>query len=448
MIQATYHYPHGFLWGTATSSHQVEGGNTNNNWYAWEQENGRILHGHKSGKACDWWGGRWREDLDRAAESGQNAHRLSIEWSRVQPAPDRWDEEALDYYREIIRGMRERSLAPMVTLHHFTDPLWLAETGGWKDRGVAERFGKYASKVVEALQEYVELWVTINEPNVFAVSGYLFGEFPPGERSLPTTLQVEANMLRAHAAAYRAIHLVQPQAKVGLAHHYRGIRPASAWSPLDRWVAGMQSSSFNESLSRALVDGRMRLPVAGWVQVPEAKGTQDYFGLNYYTRELAAFDPLRPGELFARRYYDPEATLSDNSFLAHDPEGFYQALKWAYGFGLPIYVTENGVEDADDHLRPRYLAEHLHQLWKAANFNWGIQAYFHWTLVDNFEWERGWTQRFGLWELDENSQARRKRTSADFYAAVCRENGLSSEDVAEFAPAAFETVFPTGGADG
>jgi len=123
MAQATYHFPRNFLWGTATSSHQVEGNNTNNNWWAWEQGSGHIRDGTKSGLACDWWGGRWREDLDRAVEGGQNAHRLSIEWSRIQPAPDRWDENAIDRYIDILRGMKERGITPMVTLHHFTDPI-------------------------------------------------------------------------------------------------------------------------------------------------------------------------------------------------------------------------------------------------------------------------------------------------------------------------------------
>ena len=129
-ITAAYHFPRGFLWGAATSSHQVEGNNTNNNWYTWEQIPGKIRDGSQSGLACDWWGGRWKEDFDRAVETGQNAHRLSIEWSRIQPEPDRWDEQALDYYREIIRGLIERNLTPCVTLHHFTDPLWL--TAGWR----------------------------------------------------------------------------------------------------------------------------------------------------------------------------------------------------------------------------------------------------------------------------------------------------------------------------
>ena len=130
MAEATFTFPRGFLWGTATSAHQVEGHNTNNNWFTWEQD-GHINDGSISGAACGWWGGRWREDFDRAAETGQNAHRLSIEWSRIQPTPDRWDEDALDKYRQMVRGAKERGITPMVTLHHFTDPIWLTEMGGW-----------------------------------------------------------------------------------------------------------------------------------------------------------------------------------------------------------------------------------------------------------------------------------------------------------------------------
>ena len=141
MPSATFHFPKGFLWVTATASHQVEGGNTNNNWYKWEQA------GHtadQSGIASDWWGGRWKEDFDRAAEAGQNAHRLSVEWSRIQPALDRWDEDAIEHYRGMLRGLRDRGITPMVTLHHFTDPLWLEELGGWETQAVVPLFEKYA----------------------------------------------------------------------------------------------------------------------------------------------------------------------------------------------------------------------------------------------------------------------------------------------------------------
>jgi beta-glucosidase len=441
MPQATFHFPRGFLWGTATASHQVEGNNTNNNWWAWEQEPGRINQGHKSGLACDWWGGRWREDLDRAAEGGQNAHRLSIEWSRIQPALDRWDEDALDRYREIMRGLHERGMIPMVTLHHFSDPLWLTEMGGWENDLVVEYFEKYTRKVVEGLKEYASLWVPINEPNVYAVSGYILGDFPGGKQDFRAALRVLENMLRSHAAAYRAIHTLQPAARVGVAINYRGFQPAKSWFPPDSLAAWLQSRTFNDLFPRALRDGVMGLPI--WrKRIPEAKGTQDFIGINYYTKDRVAFNLLKYQELFGRRFYLPSADLSDTGFIANEPTGMFEALKWGLQFNVPIFITENGVEDSDDHLRPRYLAQHLHQVWRGVNFNWPVLGYFQWTLVDNFEWERGWTQRFGLWELDLETNARRKRRSADLYAEICRENGLSSEMVAKYAPEIFDTMFP------
>lgn len=441
MAQATFHFPRGFLWGAATAAHQVEGNNTNNNWWAWEQEPGRIIQGQKSGLACDWWNGRWREDFDRAAESGQNAHRMSVEWSRIQPAPDRWDETALDRYREMLRGLNDRGMTALVTLHHFSDPIWLTEKGGWESRAAVDYFIPYVSKVVEALHEYANLWVTINEPNILSTGAYLLGDFPPGKSDLGATMKVMSNLVRAHAGAYHAIHKIQPAARVGIALHYRGFVPARSWSPLDRGAAGLQNRMFNAFFPYALQTGTLRFPA--WFQrLPEAKGTQDFLGVNYYTRDHVSFSLMKAAQMFGNRYYLPNADLSENGLIANAPVGMFESLKWGLRFNVPLIVTENGVEDSRDTLRPRYLIQHLHQIWRAVNFNYPVKGYFHWTLVDNFEWERGWTQRFGLWELDVETQARRKRPSADLYAEICRENGISSETVARYAPEIFESMFP------
>jgi beta-glucosidase len=441
MVNATFHFPRGFLWGTATASHQVEGNNTNNNWWAWEQESGRITQGQKSGLACDWWGGRWREDFDHAAEGFQNAHRFSLEWSRIQPTPDRWDEEAIDRYIEMLRGLKERGLMPLVTLHHFSDPLWLAEKGGWEDPAVIGYFEKYVQKVVEALKDYVTYWCTINEPNVFAIMGYAMGLFPPGKKDIRLALRVLINQVSAHSAAYRVIHSQQPGARVGIALNYRNLHPAHPGSPLDRWAAGAQNGLFNELFPQALVTGKVST-VFGRARIPQAKGTQDYFGLNYYTRDLVSFKLLKPQDLFARRFFPPDVSISPSGFIANVPAGMFEGLKWARQFNLPILITENGVDDPEDNLRPIYLAQHLHQVWRAVNFNFPVKGYFHWSLVDNFEWERGWTQRYGLWGLDPQTQARRKRPSADFYAEICHENGISSDMVSRYAPAILDGLFP------
>jgi len=441
MPQATFHFPAGFLWGTATSSHQVEGNNRNNDWWAWEEQPGRILNGHRSGLACDWWGGRWREDLDRARETGQNAHRLSIEWSRVQPSADHWDEDALDHYRTILRGMHERGLMPIVNFFHFSLPLWLSEQGGWENDDTPALFARYVRKSVEALREYTSTWMTINEPNVYAYEGYLVGLFPPGKQDLQATMKVLYNLLRGHAMAYREIHSAQREARVGLALAVRPLRPAGPLTFLDSIAARLGSQFFNDAFADALIDGKLNM-VFKTLRVPEAAGTQDYVGVNYYTMDLVRLNLLRRKDFFTERFFPPGAELSDTGFIANVPEGMFETIRWARKFKLPILVTENGVEDADDHLRPRYLIEHIHQVWRAVNFNWPVKGYFHWTLVDNFEWERGWTQRFGLWGLDVETQQRIRRRSVDLYAAICRQNALSSEMVEAFVPALLPKLFP------
>lgn len=441
MPKGTYHFPKGFLWGTATASHQVEGNNTNNNWHAWEEAGHTV---HKSGAAADWWGGRWREDFDRAAETGQNAHRFSLEWSRIQPEPDRWDEEALEKYRLMLRGLRERNMTALVTLHHFTDPLWVTERGAWESEEIMPLFEKYVRKVVDALKEYTNLWVTINEPNVYALSGYGIGAFPPGKKDLKQAMRVLGNMIKGHAAAYRAIHELQPEARVGYALHYRPMIPRVSWSPLDRLMRNIRYNGVNMGFPSAISTGVMKSPL-GNQNIPEAKGTQDFLGLNYYSVDTVWFDITKPGEMFSNGGYPKDADMSDTGMIANIATGIYDSIKWINRTypNLPIIITENGVEDFDDHLRPRYLAEHLHQVWRAVNFNWPVKGYFHWSLVDNFEWERGWTQRFGLWGLDVDTQKRIRRPSVDLYAEICKENGISSEMVQKYCPEVFEKIFPS-----
>jgi beta-glucosidase len=440
MAQATFHFPRGFLWGTATAAYQVEGNNPNSNWWAWEQQPGKIANGYKSGLACDWWNGRWRDDFQRAAEGAQNAHRMSIEWSRIQPTPDRWDDAALNRYVEMVRGLSELNITPLITLHHYSDPQWFVENGGWENESAAEYFEKYVRRVVQALKDYVSLWCTFNEPNGYATLGFIQGIFPPGKKDFNLGFKVMVNMVRAHAAAYHAIHQIQPQARVGMAHYYRSLVPSKSWSPLDRLSIRLLMG-LNEVFASAANDGVVKF-IHMRKQVREAKATQDYLGIDYYTRDYVSFNLLHYNELFGRRYFREGADLSSTGFLANEPLGMYEALKWGLKFNLPIIITENGFDDSDDRVRPRFIIEHLHQVWRAVNFNWPIKGYFHWTLVDNFEWERGWTQRFGLWELDVDTQARHKRPSANLYAEICRENGISDDMAKRYAPEVLAELFP------
>jgi len=442
MPDAMYRFPKGFLWGTTTAAHQVEGGNTLNNWFLWENEPGRIKDGSKSGLACDWWGGRWREDLRNAAEGGQNANRFSIEWSRVQPSSDRWDSAALDHYREMLAGMRQLGLKPVVTLHHFTDPIWIYEAGGWENDETPWHFEQFVRKVVTAFRDEVKFWVTLNEPNGLVVNAYVDGRFPPGKKDFKVAFRGVRNLMRGHARAYHAIHELQDDAIAGYALYYRGFLPKKEWFFLDAMVTRMLSRNLNEIFSTAIENGSVKFILSRDL-VKEAIGTQDFIGIQYYSSDLVSFNPVKPGELFSRREYPPDARLSENGFMANVPQGLYQALDWARHFRLPIYITENGVEDSEDTLRPEYLVQHLHQVWRAANFNWNIKGYFHWSQIDNFEWERGWSQRFGLWGLDVATQRRIHRKSVDLYARICKENSVSSEMVRQYAPRVFDLLFPS-----
>jgi len=424
-------FPEGFLWGTATSSHQVEGNNTNNQWWAWEQQPGRIWHGDKSGLACDWWRNA-EADFDRAAAMGQNSHRLSLEWSRIEPREGVFDEAALGRYRQMLSALRERGLEPMVTLHHFTNPLWLSDSGEWENRQTVRYFERYVKRVVEALGDLVNLWCTINEPAIYAVQGYLRGGFPPGKHSFVTTFRVLGNLLRGHAAAYRTIHRLQGHARVGLVKSVRGFEPANPASPLDRLVTRLQDYLFNDITLLAPKDGRLRFPM-GWGLIPHGPlvDSFDFIGLNYYTRGLVAFDIRQWRDLFGRNFFRPGAELSDAGQLGPYseiyPEGLYLALHKVAALGKPIIVTENGLPDADDDQRPRFLLTHLAQVHRAIQEGLPVQGYYHWSLVDNFEWAEGWALRFGLIEMDPETQERRIRPSGELYAEICRTNGITRE---------------------
>ncbi|MBM4465807.1 MAG: glycoside hydrolase family 1 protein [Chloroflexi bacterium] len=432
-------FPKGFLWGTATSAHQVEGNNRNNDWWEWEKEPGHILDGSRSALACDWWN-RAEGDFDLAQEMGHNAHRLSLEWSRIEPREGEWDDDAMARYRQMLVGLRERGLEPMVTLHHFTNPLWLVEKGGWETEAVVPLFERYVTRVAEELGDLIGLWSVLNEPNIYAMLSYAGGRWPPGKRSLPLAFKVLGNMLIAHGRAYRVIHRLQPRAQVGIAHAMRVFDPADPSSRLDRWAAWIPDYIFNRLTLTALTEGVLGFPLALNRRVPELVDSADFLGLNYYTRDLVAFDARRPGELFGRRFYAEGAEMSDGGYSEVYPEGLYRLLKRLAAYGKPIYVTENGLPDADDDQRPRFILTHLAATHRAIEEGAPVKGYFHWTLVDNFEWAEGWTLRFGLIALNVETQKRTIRRSGQLYQEICQTAAITEDMVERYAPEVLDRV--------
>lgn len=441
MEPATMRFPQGFLWGTATSSHQVEGNNRNNDWWEWEKELGHIREGHRSELACDWWN-RAEEDFDLAREMGQNAHRLSLEWSRIEPQEGEWDDHAIARYRQMLVGLRERGLEPMVTLHHFTNPLWLVEKGGWETEAVVSLFERYVTKVAEELGDLIELWSVLNEPNVYVMLSYAGGHWPPGKQSLPLSFRVLSNMLLAHGRAYQAIHRLQPRAQVGIAHAVQVFDAAEPKSRLDRWAAWIPDYIFNRLILTALTKGVLAFPLAPNRKVPDLVDSADFLGINYYSRDTVAFDVSRPRELFGRRFYPEGVEMSDGGYGEVYPEGLYRLLKRVAAYGKPIYVTENGLPDEDDDQRPRFILTHLAAMHRAIEEGVLVKGYFHWSLVDNFEWAEGWSLRFGLIALDVETQERTMRRSGQLYKEICQAGAITEDMVKRYAPEVLDRVFP------
>ncbi|MHB8489913.1 MAG: glycoside hydrolase family 1 protein [Candidatus Dormibacteria bacterium] len=413
----------GFLLGCATAAHQVEGG-IDNDWSRWVADHPEAIRGGGDAAIAIDHYRRYSQDLEQLGSMHHNAHRFSIEWARVEPAPGSFDQDALAHYVDVVRTCRRNGMEPVVTLQHFTLPVWLAESGGFAAPEAAVRFARYAATCVEALGDMVTWWVTINEPMVVAVLGYLEGLWPPGERSLRRTLAALRGLLRMHAAAAQAITTVSShhgrRAQISIAHHERRLMPRDMSSPLDRAVAKLPDFLFNRWFLRCCVAGRVLRPVGGGEVVPGLTGSLTYLGLNHYTSEVVSVDLRAPGTLFAKHEAVPGRPLSDAGW-AIDPIALRLALTdlWQE-FGLPILITENGVADDHDELRPEFLRDHLNAVIDAIDAGVDIRGYLYWTAWDNFEWAEGYTQRFGLFSVDRETQERVAKPSAAMFAEICR----------------------------
>ena len=422
-------FPQGFLWGSATSAHQVEGNNVHNDWWAWEQA-GRVKD--PSGLACDHYR-RFREDFDLAVTLGHNAHRFSIEWSRIEPAEGQWDDEALAHYVEVVRALRQRHLEPIVTLHHFTNPQWFLAKGGWTSPASSDAFARYVQQVVQALGDQVQYWITINEPMVFVRMHYVQGLGPPGVRDFKQGVTVIQNMIRAHAASYQLLHSAQRTAatipQVSTAHHFPAFRPCRRWWPMDRWAASATDQLFNVAFFEALTEGHWSVPGLKRWHIPDAQGTFDFFGVNFYGRQFIRWAPL-PGMWPAHTCdleHHPREVQERTSlgWDVHAPAFRDELLRWGMS-ERPIFVTENGTYMTDDRRRWQFIVDHVCAMAQAIKAGAKVIGYCYWSLLDNFEWADGYGPRFGLVEVDYTTQQRCIRESARRYAEVCRTNRVST----------------------
>jgi beta-glucosidase len=430
-------FPDGFRFGAATAAHQAEGDTPNNNWTRWEDHvrpDGRpgIFTGEHAGRAVEHWD-RFEDDVALMVDLGLDTYRFSLEWSRIEPEPGRFDEAALERYRSWCATLRAAGIEPMVTLHHFTEPLWLTDRGGFEDPEAPAAFDRFVERVVPALSEHVDRWVTINEPTVFAVLGWLFGEFPPGASDLGRTARVLRNVLAAHARAYHTIHRLDTRAadpteapaQVSIAHHVTLFEPGSWTNPLEVAATRVVHRNFNLAPVEACRTGRFRfgLPGVGVDEtIPGLAGTLDWLGVNHYTRQFVRI-PGADGPFEAG--FDTTTVTNDMGWDLV-PGTLAEAVRWATRFGLPITVTEHGTCDGEvpDRRRRWFLTESLQGLADAVAAGADVRGYVHWSLLDNFEWAHGFEPRFGLYRVDRTTQARTLTTGGERFQAIVAANRL------------------------
>ncbi len=399
-------FPKNFLWGAATSAHQVEGGNVNNDWWRWEQL-GKIKDSSVSGKACDHYR-LFEDDFKIARKMGHNVHRLSIEWSRIEPSPGKWNLGEIDHYRKVLNSLKENNMKTMVTLHHFTNPLWFADLGGWENKKSAFYFSRFAEFIAKKLGDKIDFWITINEPGVYVSKGYLEEDWPPERRSIFAARRVTNNMIKAHQSVYQKIHQILKErnnnALVGIAKNNIFYEPYCKYNPLDIFLV---------SILRYLTN---------FLFLNSIKKELDFIGLNYYFHYKLRFNLLKVKNNFVEIKND-DKEVSDFGWEIY-PRGIYKVLKELKKYNKPIFITENGVADRSDIHRTKFILEHLKEIHRAIQDGVDVRGYFHWSLLDNFEWKEGFKMRFGLIKVDFKNYQRRVRKSAKVFAEICKNNSL------------------------
>lgn len=419
------HFPENFVWGTATAAHQVEGGCDNNNWHEWEQSRNEfgespILRGAVSGKACDHWH-HYKSDIALMKELGIRSYRFSIEWSKIEPESGRFDEAALRHYSEVIDALIQADIEPVITLYHFTHPIWFQELGGFEIAENIAVFQRFCEKVFSAFSDRVPRWCTINEIEVEATQSYFSGIWPPGRKDPKLVAEVIRNLLEAHVRVYQSLKQMPngDRVEIGLVKNIFQFDPYRFWHLIDNILALTLDTVFNAAILKFLKTGRFRLIIPGLMSVthnnPKAPSSNDFIGLNYYSHFTLKprWRFKEPFEFRIRRNEVP----TDMQYSIY-PEGFYRAIMRIKQLGLPIYITENGIADAADDRRADYLRKYTYAMSRAIADGADVRGYYYWSLMDNFEWAEGYEMKFGLYAVDFETQKRTLRQGSQVYRDI------------------------------
>jgi beta-glucosidase len=401
-----------FLWGVATSAFQLEG-SPYADWTSWDS----ILNTNPDVTSHYT---LYKSDLNLLKELGVNAYRFSIEWSRIQPRENVWIDEAIAHYQEIIDILIKNNIEPMVTIHHFTHPLWFIKKYPWHEDTSIKRFLEYTEKILSTLQG-VRYWITFNEPYVLILGGYLEGCMPPGIKNISSALKALKNILTCHEKAYDIIHSKIPDAMVSVAHNMAALAPWRRWNPLDRLLSKVAKYFYNHSLLDAFINGKLyaKIPFRKTVEIDvPIKGKLDFFGVNYYTRIHIRFNPFRKMGIELRHRDIDGYGLTDIGWEIH-PRGLEKVLRYASKLGVPLIITENGIATHNDRRKIKFMREHVDVIERCKK-GIDIQGYFYWSLIDNYEWLQGLDARFGLYKVDFDTFKRIPTKAAMYYSYLIK----------------------------
>ncbi len=416
----------GILLGSATAATQIEGGDKNNNWYRFAEE-GKVYDGTSPYRADDHYN-RWREDIDLMAEMGLEIYRFGIEWSRIEPKIGEFDESVLAHYREEIEYMISKGIKPLMTLHHFTNPLWFEDMGAWSHKDSVNIFLNFAMHVVDYLGDIVSEYITINEPNVYNLNSFFYGIWPPEKKSLSLFIKVFSNMTAAHIRAYNMIH--EKRAKLGkkkeetlvsFANHLRVFEPENPKNLWHRLCSKFTSYMFQDAITEAMMTGKCKFPVRKRKAVKKGRYF-DFIGINYYSRSSVSgiSDGTKKNafhnDLGWEIYHEGLIELSNK-------------LSEKYGREYPVFVTENGTCDNSDSFRSSFIYDQLKLISESDN---RIERYYHWSFLDNFEWREGECARFGIVRVDYETQKREIKDSGRLYSSIIKNKGVTEEVYNEF----------------
>lgn len=390
-------FPEGFLWGTATSAHQVEGGNENSDWWEWEKRKDKDK---QSGKAADQYN-RYEEDFKLAKSLNLNAQRISIEWAKIEPKNSQFDQSAIDHYKLVLKSLKDKNFEVMLTLWHFTLPKWIADIGGWENPQTADYFVRFLERIVPEFEKYIDFWISLNEPGVYVYSAYLQGIWPPQKKSNWSALQVHWNLAQAHKKAYAFLKKASHK-PVGIAQNLQSFHSSHKHSLVEQLSVYFSDIISNHSF---------------YIMT---KDCHDFLGVNYYFHHR-----FNRAKQFLPKVEDAESEHRDVSDLGWEvfPEGIFDVLMDISNH-KPIYITECGIASTNDDRRTRFLIQYLSEVYRAIEAGVRIKGFFYWSLIDNFEWHEGFNPRFGLIEIDYTNQKRKTRPSAFVYSEIAKYNKI------------------------